>query len=292
MNLPQFEHLAPRSVQDTCVLLSRHGKEARIVAGGTDLLVKMKHRRLLPRYLINIKRIPDLDYVRYEPGEGLRIGALTTIESLKGSVVVRRKFPVLHQAVAYMATVEIRNRATIVGNICNGSPSSETAPSLIALGARARIVRDGGERIVPVEDFFTGPGRTILQPSELVAEIQIPKPLPRSAGVYEKHSLRRMDVAIVSVAAMVTLDGEICSDIRIVLGAVAPTPLIARKAADVLQGRKPSDDLIKQAAWTASEESRPISDIRGTGEFRRNMVGILTQQVIQQALREISPRVG
>ncbi|MCL5960545.1 MAG: FAD binding domain-containing protein, partial [Chloroflexi bacterium] len=163
MNLPEFVHFSPKSVQEACALLATYGKEARVLAGGTDLLVKMKHRRALPRYLVNIKRIPELSYIRYENGEGLRIGALTTMEDLKSSPVVRREYPMLHQSVSYMGTVEIRNRATIVGNICNGSPSAETAPALIALGAKVRIVKGDGERIVPVEEFFLGPSRTVVQ---------------------------------------------------------------------------------------------------------------------------------
>ena len=180
-----------------------------------------------------------MDYIRYDQAEGLRVGALATIESVKRSLDVRKKYPVLHQAAAYMATVAIRNRATLVGNICNGSPSAETAPALIVLGAQARIVGPGGERIVPVEDFFTGPGCTVLEPDEIVAEIQVPEP---PAGA--RRGLRETQPQT---------DGRghggrgrpgrprrtACGDIRIVLSAVAPTPIRARKAEDVLRGAGP-----------------------------------------------------
>ncbi len=158
MNVPAFTYLRAASLADACALLAEHGSDAKILAGGTDVLVKMKHRRLTPSYLVNIKGIPDLDYITYERGQGLRVGPLATIESVKHSVPVRKWYPVLHQAAAYMATVAIRNRATLVGNICNGSPSAETAPALIVLGAQARVAGPGGERMVPVEDFFAGPG--------------------------------------------------------------------------------------------------------------------------------------
>jgi carbon-monoxide dehydrogenase medium subunit len=285
VNVPAFEYLRATSLKDACALLSTRGLQGKVIAGGTDLLVKMKHRRLVPPYLIDIKGIAALDHLGYVKGEGLRIGALVTIESLKRSTPVRKQYPMLHQAAAYMATIAIRNRATVVGNICNGSPSAEMAPALIALGATARIVGPAGERSVPVEDFFTGPGRTVLEPDELVAELLIPEPPAGSGGVYEKYSLRRMDVAMVGVAGLVVPDGEVCGDIRIVLSAVAPTPIRATKAESVLRGQAPTEALIAEAARTAAEESRPITDIRGTVESRKNIVEVLTSQVIHQALK-------
>ena len=285
MNVPVFEYLRATSLEQACVLLSTHGKGAKILAGGTDILVKMKHRRLVPPYLIDIKRISGLDYIRYEEGEGLRVGPLTSIESIKRSLVVRKKYPVLYEAAAYMATIAIRNQATLVGNICNGSPSAETAPALIVLDAKARILGPGGERVVPVEDFFTGPGATVLQPDEVVAELWIPEPPAGAGGSYQKHSLRRMDVAMVGVAALVVPDGEACGDIRIVLSAVAPTPIRVRRAESVLRGQVPTEALLEAAAREAAGESRPITDIRGSAESRKNIVETLTGQVIRQASR-------
>ncbi len=305
MNVPTFDYLHPDTLDEASSLLAQCGKKARVMAGGTDILVKMKQRRLVPPYLINLKGIPGLDYVRYEEGKGLHIGALASIESLKSSMIVRTRFPMLHQAAAYMATVEIRNRATLVGNICNGSPSAETAPALMALGAEARIVGQAGKRSVAVEDFFVGPGSTVLGPGELVAEVFVPEPPLGSGGAYDKYSLRRMDVAVVGAAALVVpergaaiADGgarsgrpgdpaapAIIDDIRIVLSAVAPTPIRARGAEAVLRGKSPSLSLIEEAACVAAEESRPITDIRGSAELRRTMVPVLTTRVILQALR-------
>ena len=304
VNVPTFDYLHPDTLDEASSLLAQCGKTARVMAGGTDILVKMKQRRLVPPYLINLKGVPGLDYVRYEEGEGLHIGALASIESLKSSMIVRTRFPMLHQAAAYMATVEIRNRATLVGNICNGSPSAETAPALIALGAEARIVGQAGKRSVAVEDFFVGPGSTVLGPGELVAEVFVPEPPPGSGGAYDKYSLRRMDVAVVGAAALVVpeqgpaaaggarggrpgdpVTPAIIDDIRIVLSAVAPTPIRVRGAEAVLRGKSPSLALIEEAARAAAEESRPITDIRGSAELRKTMVPIMTTRVILQALR-------
>ncbi len=285
MNVPAFAYVEVTSLPEACALLAERGADAKVLAGGTDVLVKMKHRRLLPSCLVNIKGIAGLDYVRYEPGEGLSIGPLATVESIKRSMEVGEKYPALHQAAAYMATLVIRNRATLAGNICNGSPSAETAPVLIVLGAEAQVVRPAGERTVAVEDFFTGPGCTVLEPGEIVAEIRVPEPPARSAAVYEKHSLRRMDVAMVGVAALAVPAGEACGDIKIALSAVAPTPIRATEAEGVLRGKTPTEDLIAAAARAAAQESRPITDIRGTADSRRAIVEALTARVIRQALK-------
>lgn len=291
MNLPAFEYLKASSLGEACGLLMELGGEAKVLAGGTDLLVKMKHRRAIPSYLVDIKDIPGLDYIRYEEGEGLKVGALATIESLKRSPVVRRKYPVLHQAAAYMATVAIRNRATVVGNICNGSPSAEMAPSLMVLDAAVRILGPAGERTVPVRTFFTGPGSTVLASDEIAVEIQVPDPPAGSAGVYEKHSLRRMDVAMVGVAVAVVPAGDACGDIRIVLSAVAPTPIRATVAEETLRGRVPSEELIGEAARAAAAESRPITDIRGSAESRRKLAEALTDDVIRRAMKAVKLEV-
>jgi carbon-monoxide dehydrogenase medium subunit len=285
VNIPSFEYLRATSLDEACNLLAAHGNEGRIIAGGTDLLVKMKHRRLVPPYLIDIKAIPGLNYIRQSEGGGLRIGALARIESLKQSTMVRKRYPMLHEAAAYMATVPIRNQATVVGNICNGSPSAEMAPALIALGAKAEILGPAGKRSVPVEEFFAGPGCTALEPGEIVVELVVPEPAAGSGGAYEKHSLRRMDVALVGAAALVVPDGEVCGLVRLVLSAVAPTPIRAREAEEVLRGQVPSEALIAAAAEAAARESRPITDIRGTAESRRTMVGVLTSRVVHRALK-------
>lgn len=238
MHLPQFEYFAPKTVEEACSLLTRYSGQAHVLAGGTDLLVRMKQRKITPRFVINLKTIPDLDYIRYDETEGLRMGALVTIQSIKTSTIIRRKYNILNQAASGESTVQIRNQATIGGNLANASPAADGPVSLIALGAKVIIARTGGERAVVLEDFFTGPGQTLLQAGEIITEIQVPSPSPQSGGVYLKHSIRGADIAIVGVGVVVTLDGESCKDIKIALGAVAPTPIRARKAEDLLREKR------------------------------------------------------
>lgn len=285
MNVPRFSYVEAKTLAEACGFLAEHPTDAKILAGGTDVLVKMKHRRLVPSFVVNIKGIAGLDYVRYEPGKGLSIGPLATIESIKRAMEVRERYSALHQAASCMATVVIRNRATVVGNICNGSPSAETAPALIVLGAEARVVGPVGERIVALEDFFAGPGSTVLGPGEVVAEIRVPEPPAGSVSVYEKHSLRRMDVAMVGVAALVVPAAQACGDIKIALSAVAPTPMRARRSEAVLRGHVPTEDLIAAAARLAADDSRPITDIRGSADSRRAITESLTNQVVHRALK-------
>ena len=286
MLLPKFEYFAAKTIEEACSLLSKYKGEARVLAGGTDLLVQMKNREVTPRCLINIKGIPDLDYIRYDDKEGLRIGALTTIEALKTSPLIRRRFGILSQAAGVLGTVQIRNRGTIAGNLCNASPAAETAPALIILAATARIVGVGGERAVALEDFFIGPGRSALQSDEILTEIQIPNLPPRSGGVYLKHSIKRMDIAIVGVGVVITLDGEACRDIKTALGAVAPTPIRARKVEEVLRGQVLDKEVMERAAQIASEESHPIDDIHSYAEYRSQMVRVLARQAIEEAIEQ------
>ena len=283
MLLPKFEYFAPETMEEACSLLAKYKGEARVLAGGTDLLVQMKNREVTPRYLINIKNIPNLDYIRYDDKEGLRIGALTTIEALKTSTLIRRRFGILSQAAAVLGTVQIRNRGTIAGNLCNASPAAETAPALITLAAKARIVGVAGERAVPLEDFFISPGQTVLQAGEIVTEIQVPNLPPRSGGAYLKHSIKRMDIAIVGVGVVITLNGEVCNDIKIALGAVACTPIRAKKAEEIIRGQGLDSELMERAAQIASEESRPIDDIHSYAQYRKQMVKVLAQEAMKQA---------
>lgn len=283
MLLPKFEYFAPKTMEEACSLLAKYKGEARVLAGGTDLLVQMKNREVIPRYLINIKDIPDLDYIRYDDKEGLRIGALTPIEALKTSTLIRRRFSILSQAAAVLGTVQIRNRGTIAGNLCNASPAAETAPALITLAAKARIVGVAGERAVALEDFFVAPGQTVLQAGEIVTEIQVPNLPSRSGGAYLKHSIKRMDIAIVGVGVVITLNGEVCNDIKIALGAVASTPIRAKKAEEIIRGQGLDSELMERAAQIASEESRPIDDIHSYAQYRKQMVKVLAKEAMKQA---------
>jgi len=198
---------------------------------------------------------------------------------------VLAKYPGLAQAARELGSIQVRNRATIVGNICRASPSADTLPPLIADGATVKMFGPAGERTVPLEGFFTGPGKTVLAPGELVTEIAVPPPPPRTGKHYLKHGRRKaMELATVGVAVSVTLDADTCRQIRIALGAVAPTVIRARQAEDTLRGRALDGAAIEAAAQIAMGECRPISNVRGSAEYRREMVGVLTQRAIRQAM--------
>ena len=286
LHLPVFEYCEPETIEEACSLLSQYKEKAKVLAGGTDLLVRMKQGMERTRYLVSLKNIDNLRSIDYDDREGLRIGTLVTLGDLEASSIVSQKFGVLGQAVRTLASRQIRNKATIGGNLCNASPAADTAPALIGLGSQAKIAGLTGERAVPLEEFFSGPRRTILQSDEILTAIQVPNPLPRTGGAYLKLSPREKDLATVGVATVIILDSEgmTCEDARIVLGAVAPTAVRAFKAEAVLKGKALEEGLIQESAQMASQEARPVSDVRASAEYRREMVTVLTRRAIKQAL--------
>ena len=284
--LPKFEYLRPTSLQEVLSLLAQYKGKARVLAGGTDLVPKLKRREIEPpSYLIDIKGIEGLDYIKYDEIEGLKIGALATIHAVETSPIVKERFPVLAQAAYSIGSVQVRNRGTVAGNICNAVPSADTAPALLTLQARVKLVSEKGERWVDIEEFFTGPKETILTDEEMLLEIAVPN-LPLShKGIYLKLSPRRsMDLAVVGVAVVAIPEDGVLRDIRIALGAVAPTPIRARRAEEVLRGRNPNEELIKKAAQIAEEEARPIDDHRASAWYRKKMVNVLVKRALQQVI--------
>jgi carbon-monoxide dehydrogenase medium subunit len=295
LGLPEFEMFFPRSVEETCALLSRHGEDAQLVAGGTDLFVKMKQRRLVPSVLINIKRISGLDQIRWDTGDGLHIGPLTTIQAVRESALIAERFPVLSEAAGVLGTEQVRNLGTLGGNLGNASPSAEFAPPLLILDASVRCLGRGGERVVPLDVFFVGPGKSALETDEVITDIQVPNPPERAQLVYLKHSLRRMDVAMVAAAVFILLDGDICRDVRIALGAVAPTVFRARGAEQALIGKRLTGDsreneLLEEAAQVAVGEARPIDDIRGYASYRRKVVAMLVRHGLEHVIARARTR--
>jgi len=281
-----FEYLEPLTIKEAVALLSKYGNKAKVLAGGTDLVPLMKEKRLSPECVISIRRIAELDYIRLDRDNGLSMGALTTIRSIEQSQQLLPTYGLISQAASQLASTSVRNVATIGGNICNAVPSADMLPSLIALSAVTKLVSHTGERTVPIEDFFTGPGATVLKADELFTEIRIPRPQAHTAGVYIKYSTRGgEDLALVGVAALLTLDpaNESYTAAKVVLGAVAPTPMRARKAEEMLRGEKIGKGLAEKAARTASSESSPIDDIRGSAEYRREMIKIVARDAIMRA---------
>lgn len=281
----RFDYLEPHTIKEAVSLVSKYDGRAKVIAGGTDLMNLIRTKMIKPEYVVDIGHVPGLDYVKYDDKGALSIGALTTIRALEMSAEVKEHHPVISQAAGQLGSMAIRNVGTIGGNLCHAAPSAETAPSLIGLGSRVKIVGPAGERTIALEDFFTGPGQTVLQSGEMVVEIQVPSMPPHTKGVYLKHSIRgTADLAIVGVAVIATLDGERCMNVKIVLGAVAPTPMRARNAEEVLEGKEMGDALIENAAQAASDESRPITDVRASADYRKEMVKVFTRQAIRGAV--------
>jgi CO/xanthine dehydrogenase FAD-binding subunit len=284
--LPKFDYLRPGTIDEALSLFSQYRGGAKAIAGGTDLLPKLKRREIqAPEYLIDLKGIPDLDYIEHDEDGGLRLGPLVTIHAVEISPMIGAGFGVLCQAAQSMASVQVRNKGTVAGNVCNAVPSADTAPALLTLEASLKLTSQEGERTVDIEDFFTGPNETVLADGEILREIHVPDLPPHSGGSYQKLTPRRsMDLAIVGVAAVVVAEDGICRDVRIALGAVAPTPIRARRAEDVVRGQELSDEIIERAAQIAAGECHPISDHRAAAQYRCDMVEVLTRRAIQQAI--------
>jgi carbon-monoxide dehydrogenase medium subunit len=278
-----MEYYQPKTVDEAVSLLAKHGAEAKIIAGGTDVMVDIKYKEE-PGGLMNIKRIPGLSGIQ-ENGGSLRVGALTTIRDLETNTILREKLPVLWEAAHQFASLQVRNTATIGGNICRASPSGETLTPLLVLGANAIATYSDGEKSEPFTSFFQGPGRTSLGTKGLLTQIDIPYPAVGSKGVYLKHAVRgAMDIAMVGVAVLITPDASKTKiqDARIGLGAVAPVPLRATKTENLLRGQTLTGTLLKEAAATAASESSPISDQRSSAEYRRWIVEALTRKGLEQ----------
>lgn len=277
-----MDYFAPKSVSEALALLARYGEHAKVIAGGTDIMVDIKYKEE-PGCLVNIKRIPGIAGIR-ENGGSLLIGSLVTIRDIETSKVVRERLPLLWESCHQFASLQIRNTATIGGNICRASPSGETLAPLLALDAKATLAFSDGEKTEAFSSFFQGPGKTSLGSKGILTEIEVPYPASGSRGVYLKHAVRgAMDIAMVGVAVLVTPDAakNNIKDARIGLGAVAPTPIRAAKTEALLRGKPLTAPLLKQAAALAASESSPISDQRSSAEYRRWIVEALTRRGLE-----------
>lgn len=278
-----MEYFEPKTVSEALSVLAKHGAEAKVIAGGTDVMVDIKFKEE-PGGLVNIKKIPGLSGIQ-ENGNGLRIGALTTIREIESSALVHEKVPVLWEAAHQFASLQVRNTATIGGNIGRASPSGETLAPLLVLDAKAKVAYSDGEKVEPFSAFFQGPGKTSMGAKGLLTEIEVPYPAPGSKGVYLKHAVRgAMDIAMVGVAVMITPDAgkNSIQDVRIGLGAVAPTPVRAPKTEALLKGKPLTAALVKEAGALAATEASPITDQRSSAENRRWIVEALTRRGLEQ----------
>jgi len=289
MLLPKFKYLRPETLEEAWSMLSQYNGKARVIAGGTDLMVNMKQKTDSPAYLVDISYLPGLNAIEYDKEDVLKIGALCTHSDIESSSVIQGKFNILAQACGSIGSVQIRNLGTIGGNLCYASPAADSAPALLGLDAKVRIFRLAGENTVELTKFFTGPGKTILKPDEILTGIDISSAPRHSSAVYLKLSPRRaMDLAVVGVGIVLWLsnDGSSCTDIRIALGAVAPVPIRAFKAEEIIRGQKLDNALLDETASLAAEETKPITDLRGSVEYRKEMVKVLTRRGIQQVIAQ------
>lgn len=279
-----FDFVAPRSPEEAVARLQERGPGGKPIAGGTDLLLQIKARLVKPSYVVDLSRLSELQRLELREGEGLWIGAGVRARAIQLSSLFTDRFSIIADGAKLIGSIQIRNLATVGGNLANAAPSADLAPPLIAAGARAEILGPRGTRSVPLEEFFVGPRQTVLGPAELLLGIWVPEPTPPSGGQYLRHTPRKeMDIAVVGVGSLLSLDGRRCTEVRIALGAVAPTPMRARRAEAALRGQVLSDDLINHAAGLAADEARPITDVRGTAEFRRHLVTVLTRRTLQAA---------
>lgn len=285
MVLPQFEYLAPKTIGEACNLLLELGSPAKVMAGATDLIPPMKDKAISPEYLIDLKKIPDLDYLEYDEKEGLKIGALTTLRTIETSPLVKEKNPAVAHAAKVVASTQIRAKGTMAGNICNASPSCDTAPNLLAQWAKILVQGPNKDRIIQAEDFFLGVKKTSLEPGEIVTGIVIPPLAENERAAYIKHAVRKaMDLAIIGVAVKIKVEDGICTDAHIALGAVAATPIRAPKAEEALIGKALTDEVIVKASEEAMDSCHPISDIRASAEYRKDMIRVFTKRAVRQAM--------
>lgn len=279
-----FEYFDPKTVRQAVRLLQKYQGKAQVLAGGTDLFLRMRHRVVMPDAVIDIKRIKALSTLRYSGTQGLRIGAAVTHAAVMEHASVRRHYGALAVAAGWVGSRQTRHRGTVVGNVCNASPAADTAPALLAYHAQVKIVGPHGTREMALDDFFQGPGRTVLEPVEIVTEIVLPPPAGKRGWGFLRRTRTAIDIALVSSCAVITADNGVCGDTGISLGSVAPTPLRAVQAERVVRGQPPSAALAATAGSTAAAECNPISDVRCSGDYRRSMVEVLTRRCVHSAL--------
>jgi carbon-monoxide dehydrogenase medium subunit len=285
----RFDLATPHTVDDCLKLLAERSPETKLVAGGTDLLPQMKNGLVKPARVIDLSGVPEVHVLAPDDGRGFRVGAAVTARQLERDPRIQSTYQSLAESGALVGSIQVRNLATVGGNICNAAPSADMAPPLVALDAEAVIAGPRGRRRVPMASFFTGVRRTVLESDELLLEFSVPAPGPHSGGCYLRHTPRReLDIAVVGVASQLTLANGVCTKVRICLAAVATTPVRAAAAERALEGQALTPSLIEQAATLAIEAAKPISDQRGSAEFRRHLVRVLTRRTLTTALARAS----
>jgi len=289
MLLPKFDYHEPATIKEACQIMAEHGDKARLLAGGTDLIVHLKKGLISLDHMVYLSKISRLKEISETAGV-IKIGSCCTMTQIAESELIQTKLKAVMKGVSAIGSVLVRNRATLGGNICNGSPAGDSLPSLISYGASVTLESLAGTRDVLLEDFFTGPGKTSIKSGEILSEILLPVPPEGSGADYIQLGKRKStEINVVNVASYISLNktnGTI-DTARIALGSVGPTPLRAPVAEGVLKGETPSDALFAEAGERARrDDCKPINDFRGTADYRRAMIGVLTKRTLLSALKE------
>jgi len=287
MSVARYRYFAPTSLDEAISLLQAQGKGAVLLAGGTDLLLRIRAGFIQPTAVIGLKRIAGLNRIAWDTKRGLTIGATALLSEVAEHPAIKRRYPALVDAALATANVQMRNMGTVVGNLCNASPCADNVPTLVAMGAEAVVMGSDGEKRIPLGTFHTGPGKTALEPGTLVTAIQVPPPPGGSGAAYRNISARsRVDMSAAGAGAYVEMNGGTCSDVRIVMGSVGPTPLRARRAESMLKGVKPTAALIEKTGQAAAKESKPISDVRASAYWRKQVVAALVSRALTGAFQQ------
>jgi CO/xanthine dehydrogenase FAD-binding subunit len=282
--LSHFEYRVPKTVEEAIELLESGGPDARLMAGGTDLLMKMKLGAISPKFVISLKKIGGLDTIAFSEKTGLTIGATALLADVATHPDILKHYPAVAEAARGTANVQVRNMGTVVGNLCNASPAADNAPTLLAMGATVHIQGAGGKRDLPLDQFFQGPGRTALTGAEIVTAVSVPVPPPGSGAAYLSLSARgKLDCTAVGAAAFVTMQNDVCEDLRLYIAACGPTPLRAPGAEKILRGKAPTDDLLEMAGQQACAEASPITDLRASADYRTRIIAVLASRAIKAA---------
>ena len=284
--MKEIDYAAPKTLAEAVALLAEHGDRARVLAGGTDIIVQVREHRRDLDLLVDAKRIPELTELTFDPAGGLVVGAAVPCHRIYEHPQIAPAYPGLIDAAALIGGIQIQSRASLGGNLCNSSPAADSIPVLIALGAVAEVAGPNGNRDVPVEQFCTGPGRNTLGRGELLVRLRFPAPAKHASAAYLRFIPRNeMDIAVVGAGVAVTLAGDRCTAARVALGAVAPTPLLVADAGAALVDGTLNDGLIEKAAAAARAAAKPISDMRGDAEYRKHLAGVLVKRALTIAIQ-------
>ena len=280
----------PTSLKSALSILSEKGDVTKVLAGGTDILVKLRGRREQPDVLMDSKEIPELNELSYDPNKGLTIGAAVPLYKLYDNADVKNYYPALVDSTTIIGGIPIQGRATVGGNLCNAAPSADAIPTLIVLGAKALISSADGTREINVDEFCTGPGSNVLKSNELLVSINVPAPKENSGAHYMRFIPRNeMDIAVVGIGTSVELnaEGDKFKNVNVALASVAPTPIFVREISEFLSGKEVNDENIEKAGQLAKEASSPISDMRGTAEYRQHLCSVLTKRSLNKSIERI-----